>query len=338
MNNSRNFGKSNNEMESRNILFYSIHPNDKESAMILDELKRSPLLDKMFIKVCVNDKSIKLPSAIIQLGIVPVVAISGLNKLIMGKNIIIWLKNNCLSNNKDDLQYVDISSSSKQEYSAYGDEYRQSDFLGEANTFKNTNTGFGRTFEQDFDKGYMPIDNRNERYDRIESYSDDIGKMNSNESNVLLRQREDSYRRESNNMDGWNTPKLPEQKKKNPELDSRFEQMINMRNNELSGPKRIEGGLPNMNTDQLRSSRSEPFYPQQPQFPSSQNMTQTQQRFPNNTQRPMPKMPLFNTSTISKIPQSYQNMSMADRNMNNIINRPIPQTHQYIRPQPSVNK
>ena len=46
---------------NKNILFYSIHPNDINSKAFMTLLNKYPYLKQQFILVCVNDPNIKIP-------------------------------------------------------------------------------------------------------------------------------------------------------------------------------------------------------------------------------------------------------------------------------------
>ena len=80
---------------NKNILFYSIHPNDTNSKQFMTLLNKYSYLKQQFILVCVNDPNIKIPQIILDIGTTPVLLSQGhgFNKPIIGTDAVSWLEN-----------------------------------------------------------------------------------------------------------------------------------------------------------------------------------------------------------------------------------------------------
>jgi len=93
-------------LQNKNIIFYSNYPNDKFSQLCLEEINSNEALNKQFIRVCVHhpqnfnmNPPHRLPNIILQLrdsGRIPVLAISGFTKPILGAEALTWLQDNAL--------------------------------------------------------------------------------------------------------------------------------------------------------------------------------------------------------------------------------------------------
>jgi hypothetical protein len=91
-------------IQNKNVLFYSTYPNDIISKLCLEELEKTPELNKQFIKVCIHHPQdytkpplINLPQRIMQFRErVPVLAASGFNELIHSQSALSWIKETAL--------------------------------------------------------------------------------------------------------------------------------------------------------------------------------------------------------------------------------------------------
>jgi hypothetical protein len=92
--------------QNKNLIFYSMHPNDKLSRMCLLELDKLPELNKQFIRICIHHpQDIKKPP-IINLppkvdhcknhGLIPILAIAGFREAITANSALSWIKESAL--------------------------------------------------------------------------------------------------------------------------------------------------------------------------------------------------------------------------------------------------
>ena len=81
------------KIRDKNLLFYSIHPNDTYSRDFRAELERNPNLKQQFIQICVNDPKIEVPPKIKQMNQVPIVIVPEFPKPVMGPEALSWLRN-----------------------------------------------------------------------------------------------------------------------------------------------------------------------------------------------------------------------------------------------------
>ena len=130
--------------KDKNLLFYSIHPNDEYSRELLIELDKNPSLKKQFILVCVNDPKIIIPDKIRQLNRIPVLIASGINRPIFGTDAVSWLKNDSFKNKALGFDYGSLEDDKSSSYARLGDELKTSDY----NQFFNTDYNHG-FFEKD---------------------------------------------------------------------------------------------------------------------------------------------------------------------------------------------
>lgn len=134
-----------NDLQGKNILFYSESQSDTLSKEILKILKESPLLNEQFYKFSVNNPKLKIPELIVRTGVVPVIAISGFNELIKGPDALKWIKGNSLNANKElDFEYVDVSkcSGSSSSFSSVGDTFKRSSMSQAHNADFNKGTEY----------------------------------------------------------------------------------------------------------------------------------------------------------------------------------------------------
>jgi hypothetical protein len=114
-------------VKDRNLLFYSIHPNDEYSREFMQELEKNQNLKKQFILVCVNDPNIRIPDKIKQLNKVPVLIVAGFNRPIFGGDAVSWLKNNSFQEKANGMDYGSLNSDDSK-YAFLGDEFKPSDY------------------------------------------------------------------------------------------------------------------------------------------------------------------------------------------------------------------
>jgi hypothetical protein len=128
-------------VRNKNLLFYSVHPNDKFSKDFLDELERQPLLKKQFILVCVNDPNIKIPDKIKQLNKVPVLVAAGFTRPILGNDAVSWLRNGAYQEKGNGFDFGSLNDKDSTKYAYFTDDLKPSEY----NQFHNSdyNHGFG---------------------------------------------------------------------------------------------------------------------------------------------------------------------------------------------------
>lgn len=128
-----------NTVKDKNLLFYSVHPNDQFSREFLQELEKNPILKRQFVLICVNDPKIRIPDKIKQLNKVPVLIAAGLNRPIFGNDAVSWLKNNSFQEKGNGFEYGSFDPS-QGNFSFLGEEHKTSDY----NQFFNNeyNQGF----------------------------------------------------------------------------------------------------------------------------------------------------------------------------------------------------
>ena len=94
-------------IHNKNLIFYSLYPNDTVSRLCLDELDKNPALNKQFIRICIHHPQdynkpplINLPAVIREYrNQIPILAICGFQKPILAKAAVSWIKESAL---KDD--------------------------------------------------------------------------------------------------------------------------------------------------------------------------------------------------------------------------------------------
>lgn len=126
---------------NKNILFYSIHPNDKLSREFINELNKLHLLKKQFILICVNDPKIKIPDKIAKIGKIPVIIPSGVwDKAITGIDVLTWLKNGIFSNSANGMNYGSFDDLDMSQYAELTSEDKVTEYHQYLN--KDYNKGF----------------------------------------------------------------------------------------------------------------------------------------------------------------------------------------------------
>lgn len=125
-------------IKDKNLLFYSVHPNDEFSRDFMRELDKNPILKKQFILVCVNDPNIRIPDKIQQLNKVPVLIVAGFNRPIFGGDAVSWLKNNNFQEKANGFDYGSLDNDTSK-YAFLGEEFKPSDY----NQFFNNDYNHG---------------------------------------------------------------------------------------------------------------------------------------------------------------------------------------------------
>jgi hypothetical protein len=92
--------------QNKNLIFYSMHPNDKLSRMCLAELDKMPELAKQFIRICIHHPQdvnqpplINLPAKVDlckNKGLIPILAITGFKEPVFANSALSWIKESAL--------------------------------------------------------------------------------------------------------------------------------------------------------------------------------------------------------------------------------------------------
>ena len=127
-------------VRDKNLLFYSIHPNDEYSKEFMKELDKYPQLKKQFILICVNDPNIRIPEKIKQLNKVPVLVAAGFSKPILGNDAVSWLKNGGLQEKANGFDYGSLNDDISK-FAFLSDDLKPSDY----NQFYNSDYNHGFT-------------------------------------------------------------------------------------------------------------------------------------------------------------------------------------------------
>ena len=163
------------ELEGKNILFYS--ENDEISKNILKELEGSTLLNDQFYKFSVNNPRIRIPDMIKNLNVIPVIAVSGFDKLIKGPDALEWVKANTLNSSSQNggYQYVDIERNSELSttFSGLGDTFKKS------SASQSHNSEYNKGTEYASDIYYAPVSETS----HIDTY-DENGPANSKQKEI----------------------------------------------------------------------------------------------------------------------------------------------------------
>lgn len=93
-------------MHNKNLLFYSLHPNDVLSRQCLDELAKMPELSKQFVPICIHHPrdcnappNIRLPKTVQlckQRGLIPLIAAAGFNEPVFAQAALSLIKQSAL--------------------------------------------------------------------------------------------------------------------------------------------------------------------------------------------------------------------------------------------------
>ncbi len=127
-------------IRDKNLLFYSVHPNDEYSKDFIKELDKYPPLKRQFILICVNDPNIRIPDKIKQLNKVPVLVAAGFSRPILGTDAVSWLKNGGLQEKANGFDYGSLGDDVSQ-FAYLSDDLKPSDY----NQFYNSDYNHGFT-------------------------------------------------------------------------------------------------------------------------------------------------------------------------------------------------
>ncbi len=302
-----------NDLEGKNILFYSESPNDTLSKEILKILKDSPLLNEQFYKFSINNQKLKIPELIKRTGVIPVIAISGFNDLIKGPEALKWIKGNCLSNAKNgDVEYVDVakSSGSSSHFSSIGDTFKRS------STSQSHNMEFNKGTEYADSSYYAPLEHGN----RIETY--DEQNLNNNESERVFNTFKNSRQREVKNINSQAQNEMNQIENNARNFDQQ-EQFMQQQHNQMTYNPYMNS---NPNEQQEREKKFQQFLKQEDhasssnyvnrQFQNVYNSQQQQQPFVNNQQQSqMTRSRNYNPQTPSRDFPSFNNTSSQSSNI-----------------------
>ena len=300
-----------NDLEGKNILFYSESPNDALSKEILKILKDSPLLNEQFYKFSINNQKLKIPELIKRTGVIPVIAISGFNDLIKGPEAVKWIKGNCLSNVKNnDVEYVDVtkSSGSSSQFSSIGDTFKRS------SASQPHNMEFNKGTEYADSSYYASLDGGN----RIETY--DEQNLNNNESDRLFNAFKNGRQRELKNINSQAQNEMNQFENNARNFDQQ-QQFMQQQPSQITYNPYMNS---NPNEQQEREKKFQQFLKQEDHASSSnyvnrqfQNVYNSQQQpFVNNQQQSqMTRSRNYNPQTPSRDFPSFNNQSSQSSNI-----------------------
>ena len=116
------------KIHNKNVLFYSIHPNDYFSKMFMIELHKYPHLKKQFILICVSDPNIKIPQKIKDIGMYPVLVSPGFKDFISGEDVVSLLKNGGFQGKANGMEFGSFNDIEISQYALLADEAQNSDY------------------------------------------------------------------------------------------------------------------------------------------------------------------------------------------------------------------
>jgi len=107
-----------NDSHNKNLIFYSLYPNDKISRQCLQALENIPELNKQFIKFCVHDpNNIHAPPRYIlpkkiqectKRGLIPIIVAVELSEPVFPDAVLSWIKETALI--KQDVMLTNIKN------------------------------------------------------------------------------------------------------------------------------------------------------------------------------------------------------------------------------------
>ncbi len=127
-------------VRDKNLLFYSLHPNDEDSRKFMIELNKNPLLKKQFILICVSDPNIKIPDQIVKMNTCPVLIVANMKRPILGADALSWLTNGGFQDKANGMDFGSLNGHDSGQFAYVGDDLNPSDY----NQFHNDeyNRGF----------------------------------------------------------------------------------------------------------------------------------------------------------------------------------------------------
>ena len=159
---------------NKNLLFFSLHPNDHISRECLKELSKLPELSNQVVKICIHDPkdfrkppTVRLPKIVNQCkerGLIPLIAVAGFNEPVFAQQALSWIKQSALK--KSGVMPSNIHGSGASDNCSTIDQASMS-----GNTLFDTdyNIGFG-SGKGEFSKNYASIDESCEN--RIVTYDE----------------------------------------------------------------------------------------------------------------------------------------------------------------------
>lgn len=187
-------------IKDKNLLFYSIHPNDEYSRDFMKTLDGFPQLKKQFILICVNDPNIRIPDKIKELNKVPVLVAAGFNRPILGPEAVSWLKNGGFQEKANGFNYGSLNDHDAN-YAYLTDEMKTSDY----NQFYNNDYNRGFTDKDSVLNHQFSKLNDNAHittYDDANEMKKDISSQLENRLSQLRQQRDTDVPRQMKRIGG----------------------------------------------------------------------------------------------------------------------------------------
>ena len=274
-------------IQNKNLIFYSLHPNDKLSKLCLEELDKMPEFKKQFIPICIHDPrdvnrppTIRLPQKVEDCkrkGLIPILAIAGFKEAIFATSALSWIKESALKTG-------DALLGSNIHGGGVADNCSLISQAGESgNSLFDTdyNIGFS-TAKGEFNKNYANIDEAAES--KIVTYDESSDKNNAS-SEISQRLEQLKFNRDQDMPNQRQMPQMPQMPRQ-----MNNQQMPNM-NQQM--PQMPVGQMPNRDMPPMGQmpNRDMPPMGQMMQGMSSRDMP------------PMPNgMPSSNASYMSSMP------------------------------------
>jgi hypothetical protein len=275
-------------IRDKNLLFYSIHPNDDYSKDFIKELDQYPQLKKQFILICVNDPNIRIPEKIKQLNKVPILVAAGFSRPILGNDAISWLKNGGLQEKANGFDFGSFNNDTSK-FAFLTDDLKPSDY----NQFYNSdyNHGFSdrdsilnQQFSKLNDNGHITT------FDDANELKKDISAQLEQRLSQLKQQRDTDVPRAVKRIGGLD------------DVSNMGGNSQNFLSNDRASNDRAGNGSG-------LTYNPNPFGSQNPQLPFSMPamapMNMPQMGLPQQQQQPMPQLP-FNMGMGMNLPQMPQ--------------------------------
>ena len=263
-------------IQNKNLIFYSLHPNDKLSKMCLEELEKMPEFKKQFIPICIHDPrdinrppTIRLPQKVEECkrkGLIPILAIAGFKEAIFATSALSWIKESALKTG-------DAVLGSNIHGGGVADNCSLISQAGESgNSLFDTdyNIGFSNA-RGEFNKNYANIDEASES--KIVTY-DESSDKNTASSEISQRLEQLKFSRDQDLPNQRQMPQMPQMPRQMPQMPNMNQQMPNMN-------QQMPPGMGHMQSISTRGQM-----PGMPQMPN----------------RDMPPMPSSNASYMSSMP------------------------------------
>jgi hypothetical protein len=261
---------------NKNLLFYSLYPNDKISRQCLEALESLPELNRQFVKFCVHDPKnlkgaplIKLPKIVyscMERGLVPIIAVAGFNQPVFADAALSWIKQSALT--KSGIMPSNIHGQGAAD---------------NCSTIEQASRSGNTLFETDYNIGF----------------SDGEGEFNKDYASIA----------EACQSHIVTYDEVNDRSQASQEIQSRLDQMKFKRDMDVPQTKRIGGDdMPQMPQFSYRQGQQGQMggMPQMPQMPQYQNMGMPQMpQYQNMGMPQMPQMPQYQNMGMPQMPQ-YQ--------------------------------